>query len=414
MKRVKNTPRANWEKKILEQGLLYDAWEDENGHTQHYWNEKAHYEISVDEALELEDATRNVHQMFLAAMETICSGKEGTLGFSDEAFEFAVNSYKAHELSLYGRFDFIYDGFSSPKLLEYNADTPTALIETALIQKCWQEELYPDDIQFNILHDELVKRWKYLKKKLNAPEHELLYFAHADDEPTGEDWTNTAFLKTCAGEAGWDTIGINMQRLTWNEEKTVFVDGVNSPITHIFKLYPWEDMMDEPGAEHILRYPKSTHWFEPAWKMLLSDKKILSVLWKLYPDSPYLLPTYTDSPHNLREYVKKPVYGREGKSISIHTPNKKIVSPYTYHDVQDDEYIYQELFRAPNFKSRGQDNHLVIGSWVVGNRPAGLAFRESNSLITDEDARFVPHIVKTKQSDFIDSSTHVNTATIKA
>ena len=41
---------------------------------------------------------------------------------------------------LYGRFDFAYgpDGF---KLLEYNADTPTALVETA-VQWHWVQDVY--------------------------------------------------------------------------------------------------------------------------------------------------------------------------------------------------------------------------------------------------------------------------------
>jgi glutathionylspermidine synthase len=35
---------------------------------------------------------------------------------------------------LYGRFDLAYRGDGPPKLLEYNADTPTALFEAAVVQ----------------------------------------------------------------------------------------------------------------------------------------------------------------------------------------------------------------------------------------------------------------------------------------
>ena len=32
-------------------------------------------------------------------------------------------------------------------------------------------------------------------------------------------------------------------------------------------------------------------WLEPPWKILLSNKAIMAVLWDMYPDSPYLLET---------------------------------------------------------------------------------------------------------------------------
>ena len=56
---------------------------------------------------------------------------------------------------LYGRFDFAYgpDGF---KLLEYNADTPTALVETA-VQWHWVQDVYgAGGDQWNMVHELLV------------------------------------------------------------------------------------------------------------------------------------------------------------------------------------------------------------------------------------------------------------------
>ena len=51
-----------------------------------------------------------------------------------------ARSCKRGEPSLYGRFDLRYDGKGPAKLLEYNADTPTAVFETGVFQWQWLED----------------------------------------------------------------------------------------------------------------------------------------------------------------------------------------------------------------------------------------------------------------------------------
>src|SRR5260370_11392498 len=74
-------------------------------------------------------------------------------------------SFKRGDASLYGRFDLRYDGTGPAKLLEYNADTPTAVFETAVFQWMWLEQaierqIIPRDAdQFNSLHEKLIEGW---------------------------------------------------------------------------------------------------------------------------------------------------------------------------------------------------------------------------------------------------------------
>jgi glutathionylspermidine synthase len=54
---------------------------------------------------------------------------------------------------------------------------------------------------------------------------------------------------------------------------------------------------------------------EPIWKMLLSNKAILPILWELFPNHPNLLPAYfteEEAKHHLSDvgYVKKPIFGK--------------------------------------------------------------------------------------------------------
>lgn len=74
-----------------------------------------------------------------------------------------VWSWNEEPPAIYGRFDLAYDGIHPPKLLEYNADTPTALLEASVVQWYWLQDVFPKDDQFNSIHEHLVAKWKELK-----------------------------------------------------------------------------------------------------------------------------------------------------------------------------------------------------------------------------------------------------------
>jgi glutathionylspermidine synthase len=57
--------------------------------------------------------------------------------------------------------------------------------------------------------------------------------------------------------------------------------------------------------------------------------------------------------------------------------------------VRDEPCCYQELAPLPDFDG----NHVVLGAWVVQDEAAGLGIRESSGLVTDEWARFLPHVI---------------------
>ncbi len=52
-------------------------------------------------------------------------------------------------------------------------------------------------------------------------------------------------------------------------------------------------------------------------------------------------------------------------------------------------FIRQGLATLPRFDGR----HALIGSWIVGDEPAGLCLREGDGPITTDRARFVPHVI---------------------
>ena len=55
-----------------------------------------------------------------------------------------------------GRFDFSWDGLGPPKMLEYNADTPSVLVECSKPSQNWQNDKHIDDYQSNFMEDFMI------------------------------------------------------------------------------------------------------------------------------------------------------------------------------------------------------------------------------------------------------------------
>ena len=122
---------------------------------------------------------------------------------------------------------------------------------------------------------------------------------------------------------------------------------------------------------------------EPAWKVLMSSKALLPVVWELNPGHPNLLPCYYKLNEKLQmEYVRKPIYSREGANVELHTRRGTIAHLGSYGA---EGFIYQAYAALPDFDG----NFPVIGSWIVGDAAAGI--RENTQQITTNSSRFVPH-----------------------
>jgi glutathionylspermidine synthase len=189
-----------------------------------------------------------------------------------------------------------------------------------------------------------------------------------------------AYLQETAEQAGIPATAIAMEDVGWHARNERFVDLDEAEIRTLCKLYPWEWIVAEPFGRHVTR----ASWIEPIWKMLLSNKALLVVLWELYPGHPNLLPTFLGTPSSLTSYVRKPLLGREGASMSIVTPDGVQTTPGEYGA---EGFVFQELCPLPDFDGE----HPVLGAWVVGDESAGLGIRETSGLITDDTSSFVPH-----------------------
>lgn len=169
------SPREGWEAKVAASGLTFAmlpgvCWASEAAATllgltwlrrlgleQSYWNEHASYELSDEGAWRIESASFELHSMMLEAVDEVIRSDVllDEFGIPAELWPAVRSSWHARSTDFIGRLDLLWDGEGEPKLAEYNADTPTVLIEAAAAQRDWCAEVHPTKGQFNVLDEAL-------------------------------------------------------------------------------------------------------------------------------------------------------------------------------------------------------------------------------------------------------------------
>ncbi|MBY3159017.1 MULTISPECIES: glutathionylspermidine synthase family protein [Rhizobium] len=383
MKRITLPARPDWLDKARAVGFGFHVMYGEP-----YWLDDAAYTFTLDEIeMQIEGPSQELHDMCMDMVGDIVGSEEtlDRLAIPEDLRDVVQRSWQRRDRHLYGRFDLAYDGTGPAKLLEYNADTPTSVFETAYFQFNWLTDqmalgvLPKDADQYNSLQESLVEAFEQFSKE------PIFHFAAMTDNE--EDRGTTVYLMDCAVQAGHRVELLDIREIGIDAQGR-YTDLQDRVIDRCFKLYPWEFMLREPFARQLVR--SGDVFIEPAWKSVLSNKGLLPLLWQRHPNHPNLLPSYfTDDPaaSTLTDYVRKPLLSREGENVTIFRDGRELISaPGGYGD---EGFIVQAY--APLFESDG--GFAVLGSWIVGDRACGLAVREDRSRITANLSRFVPHVI---------------------
>ncbi len=384
MLRFQVDERPGWRARAEELGFTFHS---PGGET--YWDETAYYGFTLEEIeQDIEGATAELEALCRHLVDRVIRDEAllAKLGLPQQSWDLIRSSWQRGAPSIYGRMDLSYDGSGPAKLLEYNADTPTALYEASVFQWFWLEDRIKDGTltaeadQYNSIHEKLVARFTELS------DGGLFHLACAADAP--EDQGTIDYIGECARQGGFTTDLLTMDQIGLGSDGR-FYDLADRPIAKLFKLYPWEWMLAEPFAKGLATSP--THIVEPAWKAVLSSKGILPLLWEMEPRHPNLLPAYFEGEPAAERlgtsYARKPLFSREGANVELRVAGEVIDSdsgPYG-----GGRHIRQALAPLPCFDG----NHAVIGSWLVAGQPAGLGMREDVSPITKNTSRFVPHVI---------------------
>jgi glutathionylspermidine synthase len=386
MKRVALPPRADWKAKAEALGFTFHSPDGAP-----YWDESAAFAFTLREIEEdIEAPSAELEELCLAFVgeavtsETILTSLAIPREYWGEIYE----SWQRGDRNLYGRFDFAYDGKGPAKLLEYNADTPTALFETGVFQWQWLEEQLAAGVlrrgadQFNSLHEKLIEAFRGLRGGQPYPLH-LTCLSDSD-----EDFGTIAYLEECAAAAGLSTAKLFIDEIGLRQADRAFLDLQGRPIEVLFKLYPWEWMLREEFGKAV---PGTrTQFIEPIWKALLSNKALLPHLWRMAPGHPNLLPAYFPGSEQAdlgAHFVEKPLFSREGSNIRLVSAGQATTTEGPYGA---EGFIRQKAITIPDFGG----GHVILGSWMVASQPAGMLVREDASPITGNMARFLPHFIE--------------------
>lgn len=353
-----------------------------------YWVEEAHYAFTLEQIeRDLEDPTEVLAGLCESLVDRVLADEKllARLRIPEHAWDLIAESRRRDDPTLYGRFDFVYDGKGPAKLLEFNADTPTALYEAAVVQWSWltdqlERGKLPDGTdQFNSLHEKLIERIGAI-----VPEGRL-HLAGQTESP--EDTGTLAYIADCAIQAGRDATILDIGHVGLSGDR--FWDMEARPIDRLFKLYPWEWIF----AEEFGRSPAmaTTRFVEPPWRAILANKGILPLLWEMAPGHPNLLPAFfEDDPRAERlgpNRVRKPLLSREGANVELHDGRSPVER--TGGDYGAEGFVLQAARPLPDHDGF----HPVVGSWVIGDRPAGIGMREDFTRITTDRSRFLPHVI---------------------
>jgi len=386
MQRISTPPRDGWREAVEAKGLTFHSLDGEP-----YWDERAYFLFEAAEVDEIEAATYRLNAMCLEAVGRVIDERRlGAFDIPQPFHRFVEESWERDEHTIYGRFDLAYDGSGPPKLLEYNADTPTSLLEAAVIQWFWmQDVLKAHDRsagtgfdQFNSVHERLIEAWARVRRERGG----RVVFAVQDESI--EDVMTVAYLRDTAMQAGLKTATLAVAQIGWDDRRGVFTDLAERPIDLLFKLYPWEWMLREEFGRFLPR--ARTRWLEPPWKMVLSNKAILPVLYEMFPDSPYLL--RADYRPIGGDFVAKPFYSREGANVRLVRHGRADVE--TDGDYAEGPRIYQQYHRLWG----DEDRQAVVGSWIVNGHACGMGIREDSGPITRNTSRFLPHLFRTDRN----------------
>ncbi|EMO7808344.1 glutathionylspermidine synthase family protein [Campylobacter upsaliensis] len=351
--------------------------------------------VSKNEANAYYEAANELYDMFIAAAQNVIDNDRfDELGIPFNLIDAIKMSWENEvHWHLYGRFDFAGGLDGKPiKLIEFNADTPTSLFESAILQWAMLKQNNLDEhLQFNSIYESLMDNFKRLitldESVEEFEEHyrgwKILFSSVAGNK---EEELTTKLLAHIAKDAGFECDFAYVDEVEFGEEG-IFKNGVN--YEYWFKLIPWEEIAIEEGElamllTQIMRNQKAII-LNPAYTLLFQSKGILKILWELYPNHPLLLESSCE-PLQGKDFVKKPMFGREGANISIVKDDVKLqenIGPYG-----NNKMIYQQYYELNSSK-----NEYYQAGVFFAYEGCGLGFRKGG-LIIDNASKFVGHIIK--------------------
>ena len=238
MERLSVTPRPDWQQQCEDVGFLYHSMDGV------YWDESHCYRFTSGQIDELDAAAANLHELCLKAVDHVVTEKRfDELKIPAGFHDYVTRSWQQREPSVYGRFDLAYDGNGPPKMLEYNADTPTALLEGSVVQWYWLKDVDAGRRPVQLDPREADRALEGVAPATRPATASLRFLLRRGPD---EDYGNVEYLRDTA-HAGRVRDGVHRRRRrsAGNVARSSSTHADVADPGRCFKLYPWEWMVRE-------------------------------------------------------------------------------------------------------------------------------------------------------------------------
>ncbi|WP_434510284.1 glutathionylspermidine synthase family protein [Desulfitobacterium sp. AusDCA] len=318
------------------------------------------------------------------------------LGLTQAAFS-AVRLPIIPEIpTLIGRFDFAVTPWGI-KMLEFNADTPTSVVEAFYANGKACDFFGAGDPNQGLEHEfssafqKIVNRYHELGYETNNIIFSALDW-HEEDKGTVQ------YLLKMSGLLG-EFVPLENLRVH-NDELYALIEGGTRKVDVWYRLHALEKLAEEkdedgyPTGEHVLDLiaRRKLAIINPPAAFIAQTKALQALIWGLYETKGfftehergiierYMLPTYLENPFLGQEaFVAKPIYGREGGAVSIFHADGSVIEKDKDEFYWEQPMIYQKFAEMEEVESMTvtglYKGRLLWGSFLIDGKAGAISAR---------------------------------------
>lgn len=402
------------------------------------------YGLTQYEADELRSASRQLFKIFQKTSVVFENCNEKFLNDMEipkKIWKFLNRRNKFNLSTWLSRFDFVMDKGRQFHMVEINADTPCAIIESFYGNKIFCRENHkqnPNEYNYEELKD-------FLKEVFMAcyqPTFDMNFGDFSASRPFVfscfhdyiEDYGTTMFLMNTMEEAvqgekpNYTDGSIRFEsfydlRVEPSTGDIILPDGRAAGA--IYRLHPIELLIDEeaedgyPIGTRMLEGYMNGHFemFNPPEAIVMQSKAFQALVWNLakthkfftnteeFAIQKYMLPSffcYEDREYG-KEYISKPIWGREGNGIKVIKNNevlqeKELPTDDEIIQRQSENVMYQEFVRQAETRILTDDGdskgYMTFSCFMLKDKPSALYSRFSTDEIAGREAFWTPLYIK--------------------
>ncbi|HHT7236504.1 MULTISPECIES: glutathionylspermidine synthase family protein [Bacillus] len=394
----------------------------------HFWSDLYECEYSLFHVFpiteqtmkQLQLATERMGKIFFKTariLRNLSNEQLLELGFPTASLPF-IRLKGMYPESVISRFDFALTGDNHIKMLEFNSDTPTFIVECFQMNgKVCKELDYdnPNANQERLLSSGITKAVIEAAKGIEDPN--VVFTAHHEHI---EDWNTTMYLSQLCHIKN-KVMPMSELRIT----DDALVDGEGVPIDVLYRqTYPIEDLIEDQDPDtgdmvgvELLQLVKEGKLFilNPLSAFLLQPKSIQCLIWGLAEEGAYytseeqkwikeyMLPTYLEPDlfFGKSPFVQKPSFGREGDTITIRDKDTNIMIRNAHETYKSSLPIFQKYTELPVVfleTEKGIEKlSYVFGAFLIAGKASSIGIRAGEK-ITGNESYYLPVGIKKEEN----------------